>query len=107
MRMLGNIRYVVVANIFIFLRKVIGCKVQTPFLYMISPSCSLITRRGGSVIVGKRSTVRKNSEISTTSGKIIIEDNCFINRNFMIVSHELISIGNNTSIGPGCKHLRP
>ena len=99
--MLRNISYVIAANIVIFLRKIIGCKIQAPIVNMISPTCSLITREGGSIIIGKRSSIRRNSELSTTSGKIIIGENCFINRDCMIVAHDLISIGNNTSIGPG------
>lgn len=89
------------SDLFLLLRKIVGCKVVFSPINLVSPFCTLKTRDKSRIIIGKKSSIRRNTEISATSGQIEIENGVFINRNCMIVSHNHIQIGENTSIGPG------
>lgn len=92
---------VIVSDLFLLLRKLIGCKVSFDVISLVSPSASLKTKSGGSITLGRKTCVRANSELSATNGRIILGNRCFVNRNCMIVSHNSIIIGDGTTIGPG------
>lgn len=99
--MIKKMLYVLFADIVLLLRKLLGCRVIFHPLNLISPEATIRSKGQSQITIGRKVTVRKNSEISATNGHITIGDNCFINRNCMIVSHDTIEIGNNTTIGPG------
>lgn len=102
MKVLGIMLSVIVFNVRLFFIRVIGCHIKFSPINLISVGATLSTKGKQSLIqVGKKSIVRKNTELSVTHGQIIIGDNCFINRNCMIVAHELIQIDDGTTIGPG------
>lgn len=65
----------------------------------IFPRASLKVTRGGSLNIGK-SLINDNAFVCASGGKIIIEDGVSINRNAVIVSKCLISVGEGSSIGP-------
>lgn len=103
MRVLKNCLSVIASDIFLILRKIFGCKVLFKRISIVSPYALIKTKGKKSVLkIGYRSAIRSNTEISVTDGIIDIGDKCFINRNCMIVAHEKIIIGNNTTIGPNC-----
>lgn len=52
------------------------------------------------LVLNDNITVRDFSELHAAKGDIIIKDGVFINRNCTIVSHDKISIGKGTCIGP-------
>lgn len=54
----------------------------------------------GKIRLGKKIGIRRNCEFSVNDGAISIGDDCFFNRDCLIVSHEEISIGNNCKFGP-------
>ena len=65
----------------------------------ILPLASLKVTRGGSLIIGK-SLINDNAFVCASGGKIELEDGVSINRNAVVVSKCLISIGKGSSIGP-------
>ena len=88
-------------SLFGLLGRVLFCnKVHFSPLTFVSLSARLKTYEKGLIKVGKLSAIKANTEICATHGKIIIGKQCFINRNCMIVSHEEITIGDGTTIGP-------
>lgn len=102
MKTMRRIISVIVSNIRIFLMKIVGYHIVCSSLSIISLGVTLKTKGKESIIkIGKKTIVRKNTELSVTNGKIIIGNNCFINRNCMVVAHELIKIDDGTTIGPG------
>lgn len=44
--------------------------------------------------------MRNNTELSANGGIVFLGNNCFVNKNCMIVAHEKIQIGNGVAIGP-------
>ena len=97
-----NIVISVVSLICLFFRTVFGNRIKYHFVSLISPSATIKTSKKGIIRFGYKNAVRKNSEISANGGFIEMGDNCFINRNCMIVSHNKITLGNNVTIGAGC-----
>ena len=81
-------------------RRLLGNKVLFSPVTLVSLGASLKTYDGGSINIGKMTAIRSNAEISATNGRIEIGNECFINRNCMIVSHEKIEIGDGTTVGP-------
>lgn len=81
-------------------RKLLGNRLQLTPVTLVSLGASLKTYDGGSIRIGRKAAVRKNTEIAATKGQIMIGNSCFINRNCMIVAHEKIEIGDGTTIGP-------
>ena len=65
----------------------------------IWPSVCLKTI-GGRIEFRGRVTIKENSFICASHGKIVFEDYVSVNRNACIVSREQITIGSGTSIGP-------
>ena len=57
--------------------------------------------QAGEVKTGKHFNIKKGVYIAAVNGgKIIIGDNVSINRNCILVCHDMISIGNDVQIGP-------
>lgn len=81
-------------------RSLLGNRLQFSTVTLVSLGASLKTYDGGAIRIGRKAAVRKNAEIAATKGQIMIGNNCFINRNCMIVAHEKIEIGDGTTIGP-------
>ena len=81
-------------------RGLLGNRLQFTPVTLVSLGASLKTYDGGVIRIGRKAAVRKNAEIAATKGQIVIGNNCFINRNCMIVAHEKIEIGDGTTIGP-------
>lgn len=81
-------------------RKLLGNRLHFSPIALVSVGASLKTYDKGSIKIGKKAAVRRNTEVSVTKGKIVIGNSCFINKNCMIVAHERIVIGKNTTIGP-------
>lgn len=93
--------YVAFADFALLLRRCFGCKVKYNFVNLVSPGATLQTKGNSRITIGRKSTVRKNTELSATNGMISIGNNVFVNRNCLIVAHERITIGEGTTIGPG------
>lgn len=68
------------------------------------PRCGMwskINVNKGNLFVGKHFTLKDYSYLAVVNGGTIrIQDNVYINRNCNFICHELISIGENTSVGP-------
>lgn len=91
----------IASNIAILLRKLMGVKISFKIKSLISPQASLRTFGKGHIFLGNKVEIRPNTELTARNGKIRIGDNCFINRNCMVVSHKLIQIDDKVTIGPG------
>jgi len=59
-----------------------------------------ISKKGGTISIGKSFKSMHNVLIQSDGGSILIGDNVFINNNSIIVSRLSIVVGSNTSIGP-------
>ncbi|MGN1158270.1 MAG: acyltransferase [Agathobacter sp.] len=101
MRIIKNVISVLGSDLFLMLRKILGCGVKYNIVSIVSPLASLKTRNGGRIVLGARTCIRPNTEISSSEGSIQIGSRCFINRNSMVVAHEQITIGNDVTVGPG------
>lgn len=101
MKTIKNIIRVLICDFFIAFRILFGNNIRINPISLVSPVSSIRTFERGIIIVGKKSIIRPNTEITSRNGSIIIGNNCFINRNCMVVSHSSIIISNNVSIGPG------
>ena len=91
---------VVASNASLAFRKCTGCSIKAKAVSLISPLSSIRTIDGGFVIIGKKTEIRPNVELTARKGSISIGDGCFVNRNCLIVSHEAITIEDNVTIGP-------
>ena len=90
------------SNMTYFFRMIVGNKVKcNSILTLISPKSSLNTFGKGHIYLGKKIEIRANTELTARNGSIFIGDNCFINKNCMLVSHVGIQVGDCTTIGPG------
>jgi len=101
MEKLGVIVRVLGSNIALLLRKVIGTKITYRIKALISPSASLRTFGIGQIKFGNKVEIRPNTELTARNGTIKIGNNCFINRNCMLVAHESIVLEEDVTIGPG------
>lgn len=101
MEKIGLICRVLASNLTLFLKKMIGKNISYKIKSLISPKASFRTYGKGKIVVGNKVEIRPNTELTARNGVIKIGNNCFINRNCMIVSHKLIEIENNVTIGPG------
>lgn len=93
--------YCMLSNLVLILKRLFGCNVQYSYINLISPFATLRTHGDGSIVLGRKVYIRPYAEISVRNGAVAIGDNCFVNRNCMIVSHGKISMGRGTTIGPG------
>ena len=84
-------------------KKVAGTKVKADLRTRIEKDVQVLTEGKGSVVFGKRTWIRRNTEVFANGGKITFEGNNFVNRNSIIVSQEEIWIGSGTIMGPGVK----
>ena len=80
--------------------RIIGNSVAFRFTDTIARGATIKTENSGSIKIGSIVQVRQNAEVSANGGTIELCGNNYINRNTMIVSHNLIRIGNGTTIGP-------
>lgn len=95
-----KIIYVLVVNIKLVVKWVLGNKIKWNIKNMISLRAELNTYGSGEIQFGYKAHVKPNTEVTARNGKIKIGESCFVNRNCMIVSHESICIGDYTTIGP-------
>ena len=98
---IGLMCRVVGSNFAQLCRKLIGVKFTYRIKSLISPFSSLRTFGKGRIYFGNKLEIRPNTELTARNGDIKIGNNCFINRNCMIVAHESITIEDNVTIGPG------
>lgn len=101
MKELGLFIRVATSNLGQLARKLLGVKISYRGMSLISPQASFRTFGSGKINYGKKIEIRPNTEITARNGEIVFGDNCFVNRNCMIVSHDSIKIGDNVTIGPG------
>ncbi len=101
MNILKKMLMVFCGNLFMILRVLTGCKVKYNVVNMISPISSIRTFGKGYIVIDKKVSIRPNTELTARNGRIEIGNNCFINRNCMLVSHKRIIIEDNVTIGPG------
>lgn len=102
MTLIKKLLSVAACDIGMVCRKLVGVKLRFSPVSLVSPKASLRTEGKNSKIqIGNKCGIRPNSELSATNAVISLGDNCFINRNCMIVAHESISIGDGTTVGPG------
>lgn len=93
--------YCFFSNIVILLKQLGGCRIHYSFKSLLSPLASFRTHKNGKIKLGKKTMIRSFTEVTANGGEINIGNNCFINRGCMVVAHENIIIGDNTTIGPG------
>ena len=102
--MIEKIFIVLRTNIYILMKKLLSIfykgKVKCKFLCMLYPHV-YIKSINGTIILNRKCVIKSNTEVSVNGGNIVLGEGCFINRNCMLISHENISIGDNTTIGPG------
>lgn len=84
----------------LMLRRLLGNKLIFSLKSFVSLGTILKTYDHGTIKIGKGTAIRANTELSATQGQIKIGNDCFINRNCMIVAHKKIEIGDGTTIGP-------
>ena len=94
---LSNLKMVFLAIIFL-LR---GSVVRFSLLQKISLFSSIKCGEKTKLYIGRRVVISAGTEISVSEGEISIGNNCFINKNCLIVAHKKIQIGEGTTIGPG------
>ena len=83
-------------------RRLWGCRVRFTCLSLVSWQASLVTRgKNARISLGKKTSVRPQTELSATEGQLVLADRVFLNRGCMVVAHEAITIGEGTAIGPG------
>lgn len=99
--MIRNIWRVITSNLFLMMRKVIGCRVKFNLISIVSPLATLKTSKKGEILLDSKVAIKAGTEISATYGNIQIGKNCFVNRDCAIVSHEGIILKDNVTIGPG------
>lgn len=99
MKYVGYIFQVLFSDLFLCIRLLGGGKISFSMLSLVSPFSTIKTRKG-KIRIGKKTTIRSNTEICASDGEILIGNGCFVNRNCMIVAHKKISIGDGTTIGP-------
>ena len=66
----------------------------------VGKNSQVILTNGGKIFLGNNISINKNVEINSNGGHIILLGNNYINNNTIIASHEKISIGFGTTIGP-------
>ena len=98
---ISTITRVLLSNVALLMKKVSGTRVNYKIKSLISPNASLRTYDKGRIIIGEKNEIRPNTEITARAGLVRIGDNCFINRNCMVVAHGKIEIGQKVTIGPG------
>ncbi len=99
--MFRNIWRVATSDLFLILRKVIGCRVRFKPISIVSPLAALKTSQKGEIYFDSKAAIRAGTEISATHGRVQIGKNCFVNRDCVIASHEAICLKDNVTIGPG------
>lgn len=101
--MLRKIILLVISNGKLMLKKVFyKTRLKYSYLSFIRMSTKIsIEGKTAFISIGKMVDLKENNEIKAKNGKVIIQDNCFINRNCVLVSMEEICIGEKTIIGPG------
>lgn len=92
---------VILSDIALLFRKALGCKVSFHTISLVSPRASIMTKGKGHIFLGRKSCVRHYAELSATDGSIRIGNNCFINRDCMLVARTGITLEDNVTIGPG------
>lgn len=75
-------------------------KIKWRFPVALSVASILQASGSSKLILGRLCEIEENSKICARSGKVVIGDRVYINRNATIVCHEEITIGEGTSIGP-------
>lgn len=101
MSVFGNGVMVLTSDLGLIIRKVVGCRIGFDAISLVSLRATIKTKKGGKVCLGRKTAISPNTEISATEGVVSLGNNCFVNRNCMIVAHEKIIIGDGTTIGPG------
>ena len=99
-RKLENGLYMIESMVGLLWRRLLGNRLRFSPNSFVSLGASLKTYGHGTIDIGKGTSIKANTELSATQGKIAIGNACFINRNCMIVAHEKIEIGDGTTIGP-------
>ncbi len=72
-------------------------KFQAPWTIAVGRMSSIIIGKGGSIQLGKKIVALEGLSLSST-GKLIIGDKCFFNKNCSIAAKERIEIGKECSI---------
>lgn len=93
------IAYVLSLIKIIFVRVCSLGKIDVSFPVAIRRGASVRSYSGGKIEIRRRTELDRNTILCTTSGKIEIGKNVYINRNCSVVSHLSIYIGDNTTIG--------
>ncbi len=100
MNIVNKVFIVIKSDVGLLIRKLCGCKLNFQYISMVEFGVSIKTRDNGIIQLGKTTAIRNNTELSATGGLVSIGNKCFINKNCMIVAHEKIMIGDETTIGP-------
>lgn len=100
-KMFRNIWRVAISDLFLIMRKAIGCRIRFKPISIVSPLASLKTSQKGAIYLDTKAAIRAGTEVSAKQGSVRIGENCFVNRDCMIVSHESIILKDNVTIGPG------
>lgn len=89
------------SNVRLFFKRLVGARIKSAFMTLVGGGVEIVTAKGGTVYIGKKSGIRRNTALSATGGEIRLGNKVFINRGCVIAAHESITIGDGTTIGPG------
>lgn len=88
-------------NLYLLMKKInFKNKIEYTFITLFKKNCTIKQSNYGTISLGKKITFSNNVELNANGGKIILKGNNYINRNTIVASHNCISIGKNTTIGP-------
>ena len=85
----------------ILFARMCGNHIEAGFCDGIEGRVRLKARRKGSrIVLGKDVTIRRDSELDASGGRIVFEGDNYVNRNAILMSHEEIFVGQGTIMGP-------
>lgn len=92
----------IVINYFRFsvLKLIYGQHIKHSWKMLVSPKADVYITNKGCIELGNMLNLEKHTQIRATGGNISIGSNVYVNRNCNIVSHKLIVIEDNVTIGP-------
>lgn len=80
--------------------RITGNNISFKFTDTVAKNATVKTENNGRINFSKVVQLKQNVEVAANGGTIELKGYNYINRNTMIVSHESISIGEGTTIGP-------
>ena len=83
-------------------RKMFGCKVKFHIINLVSTGATVkTTGKKARIVFGRKSHIKRDSEIVAVNGTVRFGENCFVNRGCIINAHSKIVFGDGVTVGPG------